>query len=82
MEFKVFKTAVAQQFKRMEKHDLFRTTAEKDDMWATNSAASASAAPSATTSSAASRAALPAPSTSRSKEKHHVRKSIPPQTPL
>ena len=35
MEFKTFKIAVAKQFERMKKHDLFRTEAEKDQMWDT-----------------------------------------------
>lgn len=35
MDFTLFKHAVAQQFERMKKHDLFRTGVEKDAMWAT-----------------------------------------------
>jgi hypothetical protein len=35
MDFKILKTAVAAQFAKMQKHELFRTAAEKDDMWTT-----------------------------------------------
>lgn len=35
MDFKVFKMAVARQFERMKKHDLFRTNVEKDELWNT-----------------------------------------------
>lgn len=35
MDFKVFKHAVAHQFESMKKHQLFRTSAEKDAMWDT-----------------------------------------------
>lgn len=35
MDFTVFKFAVAKQFERMKKNDLFRTDVEKDDMWTT-----------------------------------------------
>lgn len=35
MEFDVIKTAVAKQFKRMSKYQLFRTAVEKDAMWDT-----------------------------------------------
>jgi hypothetical protein len=33
MEFKTFKAAIAKQFERMSKHELFRTGAEKDALW-------------------------------------------------
>jgi hypothetical protein len=32
--FKAFKTVIAAQFERMQKHPLFRVTVEKDDLWA------------------------------------------------
>lgn len=35
MEFNVFKVAVAKQFERMKKHQLFRTGVDKDVLWAT-----------------------------------------------
>lgn len=35
MEFNVFKVAVAKQFERMKKHQLFRTDVDKDVLWAT-----------------------------------------------
>ena len=35
MNFKTFKNAVASQFERMKKHDLYRTGAEKDQLWNT-----------------------------------------------
>jgi len=35
MEFAKFKHAVAQQFSKMEKHELFRTDVEKDELWET-----------------------------------------------
>lgn len=35
MDFKVFKIAVAAQFERMAKHELFRTGIEKDALWET-----------------------------------------------
>lgn len=35
MDFKHIKSAVAKQFERMSKHELFRTSTSKDDLWAT-----------------------------------------------
>lgn len=35
MNFSLFKLAVAKQFERMRKHQLFRTGVEKDDLWTT-----------------------------------------------
>ena len=34
-EFKNFKIAVAAQFAKMQRHQLFRAAVEKDDLWAT-----------------------------------------------
>jgi hypothetical protein len=35
MNFNTFKNAVAKQFERMQKHELFRVQVDKDTLWAT-----------------------------------------------